>query len=181
MTVADAPDKPTKKQRPRGAFVALGAVAVTIPLLLVAARNGPDHDDRPRDPLELSDDAELRAVVEAISGIIRAGDDEAEEDRAIRALDALHPRSPGASDLRESCLTTYGGNRDARVLQRQMTAMLPEAGNPTTEVARRLNEMLDRANRLVSDASALSPRCVGLYEAAARRLHITPPQRPGRR
>lgn len=180
MTVAGAPDKPKAKERSKGAFVALGAVVVTIPLLLLAARSGGDHDDRPRDPLELSDDGELRAVVEAVSGIIRAGDDEAEEGRAIEALRALRTRSPGASDLRESCLTTYGGNREARVLQRQMTGMLPEAGNPSPEVARRLNEMLDRANRLVSDASALRLRCVGLYEAAATRLHVAPAQRPAR-
>ncbi len=160
--------------------MALGAVAVTVPLLLLAARNGPDHDDRPRDPLELSDEAELRGAVEAVSGIIRAGHGE-EEHQAIRALEALHPRTPGASDLRDSCVTTYRGNHDAHELQTQMRALLPDSGDPSPEDARRLGAMLDRANRLVSEANDAHLRCIALYEAAATRLHIAPAQRANRR
>ncbi len=178
--MAKDPDSPTKKKTPKGALVALGAVAVTVPLLLLAARNGPDHDDRPRDPLELSDEGELRVAVEAVSGIIRAAQGE-EEDRAIRVLEALHPRTPGASDLRDSCVTTYRGNYEAHVLQTQMRALLPDSGDPSPEVARRLSEMLDRANRLVSEANDAHLRCIALYEAAATRLHIAPAQRANRR
>ncbi len=180
--MAADPDSPAKKKAPRarGALVALGAVAVTIPLLLLAARNGPDHDDRPRDPLELSDEGELRLVVEAVSGIIRAGQGE-EEDRAIRVLEALRSRTPGASDLRDSCVTTYRGNHDAHALQTQMRALLPDSGDPSPEVARRLGQMLDQANRLVSEANDAHLRCIALYEAAASRLHIAPAQRANRR
>lgn len=182
MTVATSPDSPEldqkKAARPKGAYVALGAVAVTIPLLLLAARNGPDHDDSPRDPLELSDDRELRAAVEAVSGIIRAGRDAEAEETAIAALEALHPRSPGASDLRDSCVATYRGVHDAQRLQTEMRALLPDAGEPSPEAQRRLREMLDRSDRLVSAARDARHRCVSLYESAATRLHVAPAQRP---
>ncbi|MDB4931246.1 MAG: hypothetical protein JWM10_3730 [Myxococcaceae bacterium] len=169
--------------RPFGAVVALLFVAAAVPLLLYAARNGPDHDDRPHDPLELSDESEVRAAVLAVSGIIRAapaadgGVDE--EDRAIRALEALHPRSPGASDLRESCVTTYRGTHDAQRLQGEMHALVPrDGGTMTDEQRRRLGTMLDRSTQLVGEVRDAHLRCVGLYEQACGRLHITPAQRP---
>ncbi|MBK6529966.1 MAG: hypothetical protein IPF99_10280 [Deltaproteobacteria bacterium] len=178
-TDPDAVDGPKKKPaRSIGALVALGAVAVTIPLLLYAARNGPDHEDRLHDPLELSDEAELRAVVQAISGVIQAhpGD---EEDRALRALEGLHPRSPGASDLRESCVTTYRGAHDAQQISAELRALLPsDGGTLGEEQVRRMNEMFDRSRRLLNEARDAHLRCVGLYEQAATRLHITPARRP---
>lgn len=179
-TEPDSGEGPTKRSRPRsvGAFVALGFVAVTIPLLLYAARNGPDHDDRPHDPLELSDEAELRAVVLAVSGVIQARRGE-DEDRAIRALEALHPRSPGANDLRESCVTTYRGAYDAQRISTDLRGLLPSDGGALSdEQRRRMSEMLDRSQRLVNEARDAHLRCVGLYEQAAVRLHITPAQRP---
>ena len=176
----DSGEGPKKGSKPRsvGAFVALSFVAVTIPLLLYAARNGPDHDDRPHDPLELSDEAELRAVVLAVSGVIQARRGE-DEDQAIRALEALHPRSPGANDLRESCVTTYRGAYDAQRISAELRALLPsDGGTLSAEQSRSMNEMFDRSRRLLNEARDAHLRCVGLYEQAAVRLHITPAQRP---
>lgn len=178
-TDPDRLDGPKKKaERSVGAFVALGIVAVTIPLLLYAARNGPDHEDRLHDPLELSDEAELRAVVQAVSGVIQAGQGE-DEERAIRALEALHPRSPGANDLRDSCVTTYRGAHDAQQISTELRALLPADGGVLSEDQhRRMTQMLDRSQQLVAEARDAHLRCVGLYEQAAVRLHITPARRP---
>lgn len=176
----DAPKR--KAARPWGAVAALLFVAVAVPLLLYAARNGPDRDDGPRDPLELSDQAELRAAVLAVSGIIRAAPADAgadEEDRAIRALEALRPRSPGANDLRESCVTTYRGAHDAQRLQDEMHALVPrDGGAMTDDQRRRLGTMLDRSTQLIGEVRDAHLRCVGLYEQACGRLRITPAQRP---
>jgi hypothetical protein len=168
--------------RPLGAVLALLFVAAAVPLLLYAARNGPDHDDSAHDPLELSDEAELRAAVLAVSGIIRAAPADGgvdEEDRAIRSLEALHPRSPGASDLRESCATTYRGAHDAQRLQDEMHALIPrDGGAMTDDQRRRLGAMLDHSTQLVGEVRDAHLRCVGLYEQACGRLRITPAQRP---
>lgn len=178
-TDPDAVDGPKKKPaRSVGALVALGAVAVTIPLLLYAARNSPDREDRLHDPLELSNEAELRSIVQAISGVIQAHPGE-EEDRALRALEALHPRSPGASDLRDSCVTTYRGAHDAEQVSAELRALLPsDGGTHNEEQVRRMNEMFARSRRLLDEARDAHLRCVGLYEQAATRLHITPARRP---
>lgn len=181
--MADAPDsavdrKAKPRGRPIGALVALGFVVVAIPLLLLAARDEPDREDRLRDPLELSDARELRAVVEAVSGVIQAGAGEPEE-QALRALEALHPRSPGAADLRDSCVTTYRGAHDAQAIQGELHGLMPADGGELSEAQRRrVGELLDRSQRLVNDARDASNRCVGLYEQAAGRLHIAPAQRP---
>lgn len=170
--------KKKKPGRSVGAMVALGFVAVTIPLLLYAARSGPDHDDRPRDPLELADEAELRAVVQAVSGVIQAGRGDA-EDRALRALEALHPRSPGASDLRESCVTTYRGAHDAQRISTELRALVPSDGGVLSDPERRrMSQMLDRSQRLVNEARDAHLRCVALYEQACGRLRIAPARRP---
>ena len=182
MTVGGDADSAAKKssEKPRrsaGAVVALLFVAVTIPLLLYAARTGPDRDDREHDPLELSDDGELRAVVVAISGIIRA--EASEEDRAIRTLEAVHPRSPGAADLRDSCVTTYRGTYEAQHLSDELRTLLPaDGGAVSVEQSHRLNEMLDRSTRLMNDARDAHLRCIALYEQACQRLHVTPARRP---
>ena len=177
-TAPDSGEGRKKPERSAGALVALGIVAIAIPLLLYAARNGPDHDDHPHDPLELSDERELRAAVEAVSGIIRAGAGE-EEDRALQVLESLHPRSPGASDLYESCKTTYRGAHDAQQISVELRALLPgDGGALSDDQRRRMSEMLDRSQRLVSEARDAHLRCVGLYEQAAARLHIPPARRP---
>ena len=123
-TDPDAVDGPKKKPaRSVGALVALGAVAVTIPLLLYAARNSPDREDRLHDPLELSNEAELRSIVQAISGVIQAHPGE-EEDRALRALDAA-----GAAGQPAALLVADG----------QATGALPF--QPAPELAARLRAL----------------------------------------
>ena len=171
------PDEAPRAKRPIGAWVALGIVAVAVPLLVWAARGGTLRPDPPRDPLELSDRDELRAVVEAVSGVIRAGHGP-DEDHAVDALVALHPRSPGATDLRDSCAATYGGLRDSQRLLAQMQALVPSDGGRVVDADReRLRELLTRSERLVTEAGDARNRCVGLYEQAAGRLHIAPAQR----
>lgn len=170
MSAAPADAKPAK--RPPGWGIAAAVLAVVAAVVIVvASQTGAPHETD-RDPLALTNDRELRAVTEAVSGIIRADGDDAEE-RAIAALEALHPESPGAADLRESCVTTYRGTHDAQRLSAQMHALLPrDGGGLTPEVQSRIQEMLDRSQRLVVEARESHVRCVALYEQAAQRLHI---------
>lgn len=172
-----AAGSPKKPERSLGAVAALVFVVATVPLLLYAARNGPDRDDRAHDPLELSDDNELRGAAVAISGVIQAAPDD--ENRAIQALEALHPRSPGAADLRDSCVTTYRGAHDAQQILAELRTLLPADGGAPTDAQRlRLNEMLDRSQRLTNEARDVHLRCIALYEQACQRLHVTPAHRP---
>lgn len=174
--VDDAGEKP-KRSRPPGwglAAAVAGAMAVVV-ALVVTSTGAPTETDR--DPLELSNDQELRAVVAAVSGVVSA-EDEAGEDAALRALEALRPSSPGAADLRESCVTTYRGTHDAQRMTEQARGMIPgDGGEVRGEDRARLSELLDRSQRLVVAARESHQRCVGLYEAAAQRLHVTPARR----
>lgn len=168
----------TKKREPPPRWgLAAGVVAVLGGVGVVVASQTGTPDSGDRDPLALSDDRELRAVVLSVSAVIRARDDAAEEG-AVRALEALRPSSPGAADLRESCATTYRGKRESERLLREMRALLPsDGGEPSPEVIARVRGMLDRSRALVQEARESHARCVGLYESAARRLRITPASR----
>lgn len=169
-----------KKPPPPKWGIAAGVVAVLAAVGVIVASQTGGAPDRGRDPLELSDEHELRTAVLAVSAVIRAEGDDAEE-AALRALEAQRPRSPGAADLRDSCVTTYRGTRDSVRLLREMRALMPaDGGEPSPEVMTRVAGMLDRSRALVQEARESHARCIGLYEEAARRLHIEPAQR-GRR
>lgn len=165
------------KQPPPRWGIAAGVVAVmaAVGVVVASQTNGPDTGLR--DPLELSDERELRAVVLAVSAVIRAPDDDGEE-RALRSLEALRPNSPGAADLRDSCAATYRGRLDSERLLRQMRALMPaDGGDPSEQVVTRVREMLDRSRTLVQEARESHARCIALYEAGARRLRIAPASR----
>lgn len=177
MADVDGGEEKSKRARPPGwglAAAVAGAMAVVVALVM-ASTGGPSEPER--DPLELTDERELRAVVEAVSGVVRAEDDDAEES-ALRALEALRPNSPGAADLRESCVTTYRGTHDAQRLTERVRGMIPgDGGDVRGEDRERLTELLDRSQRLVVAARESHQRCVALYEAAAQRLRVTPARR----
>lgn len=144
----------------------------------VAGRSGDPPSEQERDPLELADERELRDVVTAVSGIIRAGNENDEEQRLV-ALEALHPRSPGAADVRESCVSVYRGTHDAERLTREFRALMPGDGGAVPPESRpRLEEIYRRTRTLITEANESRDRCVALYQSAARRLHIEPARRP---
>jgi hypothetical protein len=167
-----------KKPPPWGIAAAVVCTLATVGIV-VASQTG-RGDDPGRDPLELTDEHELRTAVLAVSAVIRADGDAAEE-RAVRALEAQQPRSPGAADLRESCATTYRGKRESERLLREMRAMIPaDGGEPSAETMSRVQTMLDQSRARVQEARESHARCIALYEEAARRLRIEPAQRAGR-
>ncbi len=172
------PKSPSSPERPPSwGVAALFLIVLAVVVIVVASRERRplDHD---RDPLELSSRRELTEVVSAVSGVVRVTEDSVEET-ALRRLEALHPISPGAADLRESCLTTYRGAHDAQRLAREMRARMPPDGGPIREEDRRaISQMLERSQRLVTEARESHLRCVGLYEAAARRVGVEPARRP---
>ncbi len=76
-------------------------------------------------------------------------------------------------------MTTYRGAHDAQQISAELRALLPsDGGTLGEEQVRRMNEMFDRSRRLLNEARDAHLRCVGLYEQAATRLHITPARRP---
>jgi len=178
MTAATPPrPEPTPPKAPSWAaavvfFIVVGVVAI------VVASQPPRQGDRDRDPLELADQRELGAVVTAVSGVIRA-EGETAEDEALRRLEAIRPRSPGAADLRDACVSTYRGTHDAQRAMAQVRSMLPgDGGSPSAEDEARMRTLLDQSQRLVAEARESHLRCVGLYEQAAGRLGVTPARRP---
>jgi hypothetical protein len=159
-------------------FAVLAVLAIVLAGVAVASREGVDANEPERDPLSLADEGELRQAVVAISEVIRAATPEPEE-RALVALEALHPQSPGAADLRDACVTTYRGAHDAQRLSGEFRALLPaDGGVPRGEDRVRLEELIARTRRLVTEANETRDRCVTLYETAARRLHIEAARRP---
>lgn len=169
-----------KKKPPPRWGVAAGVVAALAAVGVVVASQTGAPNDPGRDPLELTDERELRAAVLGVSAVIRAEDDAAEE-AALRALEAQRPQSPGAADLRESCATTYRGTRESVRLLREMRALMPaDGGDPSPEAMGRVSAMLERSRGLVQEARESHARCIGLYEEAARRLRIEPAARARR-
>lgn len=173
MTENNAPEvRRAIRWGPAIAIAALIAVVVVLVMNSTGAPNDPE-----RDPLELSDQRELRVVTIAVSAVVRA-DSDSDEERALATLEALHPRSPGAADLRDSCVTTYRGTHDAENLTRQVRAMVSvDGGAPSVSDQSRMSELLDRSQRLVTEARESHQRCVSLYEISAQRLGITPARR----
>lgn len=170
-------EKKAERRAPPRWGVAAGVVAALagVGVVVASQTNGPDPGLR--DPLELSDEHELRTNVLAVSAVIR-GTDDAEEERALRALEALRPQSPGAADLHDSCVSTYRGKRESERLLREMRALMPaDGGSPSTEVVNRVRAMLDQSREQVQLARESHARCTTLYEAAARRLRVEPARR----
>jgi hypothetical protein len=168
--------KPKIAAAPRWTSAVLVIVAMVLISVAVASRSG-ENVERERDPLELVDEGELRTVVNAISEVIRAREGEP-EGNAIRSLDAVHPNSPGALDLRDSCLTTYRNPHEAESLMRASQPLVPGDGSVSLELRTRLEHNLERIRTLVIEANESRDRCVTLYEAATRRLHLEPARRP---
>ncbi len=170
-------DMKDRGKAPRWTFAVLVVVALVMVSVAVASRMTERQSDPERDPLELADPRELRQVV-AISEVIRAGEPDA-EDRAIAALDRVRPQSPGAADLRDSCLTTYRSPREADRLLREGARLLPsDGGAAPPEATARLEEISQRARTLIIEARETLDRCQTLYQSAARRLGVEPARRP---
>lgn len=170
-------ERAAAKRNPTWAPAVLAVLCLVAIAVAVAGRSNDTSSDRDRDPLELADERELRDVVTAVSAIIRA--DTRSEEQPIVALETLHPRSPGAADLRESCVNVYRGTHDAEGLTREFRALMPGDGGEVPPEARpRLEEIYRRTRTLITEANESRDRCVALYQAAARRLHIEPARRP---
>jgi hypothetical protein len=149
-------------------------LALVMVSVAVASRSGGPDPERDRDPLELADEGELRQVVTGVSGVIRATAPEAEAER-IGALEQVHPRSPGAADLRDSCVTLYRNAHDADALLREGRALMPaNDGGVPPELRGRIAAIIERSRHLITEANESRDRCNSLYLAAARRLHIDP-------
>lgn len=175
-TEADEDLKDRASKAPRWTSAVLVVVAIVMVSVAVASRAPEREGERERDPLDLADPTELRQVVVAISEVIRASD--AEEDRAIEALARLSPQSPGAADLRDSCLTTYRSPREADRLLREGARLLPSDGGPASpEVTPRLEEISHRARMLITEARETLERCNALYQQGARRIGVEPARR----
>jgi MoxR-like ATPase len=156
----------------------LVVLALVLVAVAVASRTGGPDPERERDPLELADEGELRQVVRGVSGIIVANEPDAEALR-IRELEQLRPQSPGAADLRDSCVTLYRDTHEAERLLREGRALMPEGdGGVPPELRRRIASIIERSRELITEANESRERCNALYLAAARKLRIEPARRP---
>ncbi len=174
--------KKAEGRAPRWTSAVLAVVAIVLVSVAVASRSADRESgtEQERDPLELADPAELRQVVTAISEVIRATQP-AQEDRAIEALAQITPRSPGAADLRDACLTTYRSPRDAERLLREGARLLPaDGGAAPPEATVRLEEISLRARTLITEARETLDRCNALYQSGATRLNLEPARRARR-
>ncbi len=183
-SATDSSDEMKKAEArvPRWTSAVLAVVAMVLVSVAVASRSADRDGEREsdRDPLELADPAELRQVVTAISEVIRASQP-AQEDRAIDALAQLTPRSPGAADLRDACLTTYRSPRDAERLLREGARLLPaDGGAAPPEATARLEEISLRARNLITEARETLDRCNALYQSGAARFNLEPARRARR-
>ena len=179
MASANETDEDPKERTlkaPAWTTAVLAVVALVILSVFVASRASQREEDHESDPLDLADPTELRQVVVAISTVIRASD--AEEDGAIDALARLAVQSPGAADLRDSCLTTYRSPREADRLLREGARLLPaDGGAASPEAAPRLEEISHRARTLITEARETLDRCNTLYQNAAHRIGVEPARR----
>ena len=183
-SATDSSDEMKKREgrAPRWTSAVLAVVAIVLVSVAVASRSAErDHEsEAERDPLELADPVELRQVVTAVSEVIRATEP-AQEDRAIEALGQITPRSPGAADLRDACLTTYRSPREADRLLREGARLLPADGGPASpEATARLEEISLRARNLITEARETLDRCNALYQSGATRLNLEPARRARR-
>ncbi len=180
MASKSDPDEELKdraSKAPRWTSAVLVVVAMVMVSVAVASRSSERDVERDHDPLDLADPTELRQVVVAVSEVIRASD-APQEDRAIEALGRLTPQSPGAADLRDSCLTTYRSPREADRLLREGARLLPsDGGAAPPEATPRLEEISRRARNLITEARETLERCNSLYQAGARRIGIEPARR----
>lgn len=167
--------KDSPRGPPRWTFAVLVVIALVLVSVAVTSRSA-DRDaehDREHDPLELADNTELRAVVVAVSEVIRAPGGSPEEGRAIAALEAIRPRSPGAADLRDSCISTYRSPREAERLLRE-AYVRTDGATPIEGATVRTEEI----HRLIREAQDSLGHCMALYESGAARLHLEPAHRP---
>ncbi|MBI5515529.1 MAG: hypothetical protein HY909_17240 [Deltaproteobacteria bacterium] len=176
---------PPPPSRPKGdspgwGFAAvIGLVIASIVVVVTVTRAEPP--DRERDPLELTDPAELRAVVEGVSRCIQTQEGP-DHERAVAALEALHPRSPGPLDLRDACATTYRGMLELpRLVELQRRALLPPDASAPPAVSAEVLEANRQANRIIEEVRESHHRCSALYEAGCGRLGIQPASRFHRR
>ncbi len=179
MASANEPNDDSKERTPKApawTSAVLAVIALVVLSVFVASRASQREEDHEHDPLDLADPSELRQVVVAVSTVIRASD--ADEDRAIDALAHLAVQSPGALDLRDSCLTTYRSPREADRLLREGARLLPaDGGAASPEVTPRLEEISHRARTLITEARETLDRCNTLYREGARRIGVEPARR----
>lgn len=174
----DSRDDPPPPRPPRWGLAVLLVLAFVLVAVAVTSRSGGPDPEHERDPLELADEGELRAVVTGVSGIIVAREPAAEAER-IAALEQLRPRTPGAADLRDSCATLYRDTHEADRLLREGRGLMPAGdGGVPPELRARIAEIIERSRRLITEANESRDRCNALYLAAARRLRIEPARRP---
>ncbi len=174
----DDPPPPRPPAAPRWGLAVLVVVSLVMVAVAVTSRSGGPDPEHERDPLELADESELRQVVTGVSGVIVASGPEAEAER-IRALELIRPRSPGAADLRDSCVTLYRDTHEADRLLREGRALMPAGdGGVPPELRGRIAGIIERSRQLITEANESRDRCNALYLAAARRLRIEPARRP---
>jgi hypothetical protein len=160
-----------------GFAAVIGLVIAAIVVVVAVTRAEPP--DRERDPLELSDPGELRAVTLAVSRVLQTQEGP-EHERAVAALEALRPRSPGALDLRDACATTYRGMLELpRLVELQRRALGGVDGGNVT-ISSEVLEANRQANRIVEEVRESHHRCSTLYEAACGRLGVQPSARTRR-
>ncbi len=174
---SDDPPPPRAPAAPRWGAAILTVVALVLVAVAVTSRAGEADLERERDPLELADEAELRQVVRGVSGVIVAAEPEAEAAR-IHDLEQVRPHSPGAADLRDSCVTLYRDTHEAERLLREGRALMPAGdGAVPPEMRGRIAGIIERSRQLITEANESRDRCNALYLAAARRLRIEPARR----
>lgn len=174
---SDDPPPPKAPSAPRWAAAVLMVLALVMVSVAVASRSAGVDPEHERDPLELADETELRQVVTGVSGVIVTSAPEAEEQQIV-ALEGIRPRSPGAADLRDSCVTLYRNAHDADRLLREGRALMPaDDGGVPPELRGRIAAIIERSRHLITEANESRDRCNALYLAAARRLRIEPARR----
>lgn len=174
----------------RGQLIAAVAVAAALPLLayLVHAQNQHSESSEQRDPLDpvTTNEGELRRVHEAVSRVLAAAPSAIEP--AVQILESVRAESPGARDLKESCVNTYRGLIRAQGAQRQARGLLllPDGGErPQQDLSMedrvRAETVMREAREQTELVEQSHDRCHSLYGQASERLHLDPVQRGSRR
>jgi hypothetical protein len=158
---------------------------VLLVVVLKSTVGPPPAMRQPFDP-ELTNDAELRRVTEAISRIVTAPEDR-RRIGALEVLEAVSVQSPGAADLREACVSTYRGLYEAQRATDALRAILQDADGGERSAAELTSEMRSRAGQLLRDADAQRERatqsrarCEELFRTAVARfgMNVQRPQSP---
>ncbi len=191
---ADGPSKRDAGPRPdptkRGQLFAAVAVAAMLPLLayVVLTSGQRTETGETRDPLDprTTNESELRRVHEAVSRVLTAAP--SAMAAAVETLESVRADSPGARDLKDSCVSTYRGllNATGATQTARSLLMLPDGGErPEVELGMEDRMRAASAMRTATEQHELvtqsHERCHSLYGQASERLHLEPAQRMLRR